>query len=124
MSGDAPIKSNGHEFVTGAALGFGPASILHRAHSCRRCGVMLRRDGQNGPCAGPVKVETREADKPSGYDAVYDALTERAKAFVSREAVLEVIMAMGRVQEQHEQRRQRFARAGTVELVNTQEGGQ
>jgi hypothetical protein len=63
MSATQAIHENGHEFVTGESLGFGPESVLHALHCCKRCGVVRNRDGQNRPCIGRAKVELREKGK-------------------------------------------------------------
>jgi hypothetical protein len=57
-----PICEHGHEFVTGAELGFHRGGVLHDASVCRQCGVVRRRDGQNNPCVGKVRVELREGN--------------------------------------------------------------
>ncbi|WP_157641870.1 hypothetical protein [Burkholderia ubonensis] len=53
------IVENGHEFVTGASVGFRAASVLHDKHVCKRCGVVRRLDGKNGQCKGSVRVTVR-----------------------------------------------------------------
>ncbi|WP_321905145.1 hypothetical protein [Paraburkholderia tropica] len=53
------IEENGHEFVTGESLGFGSGSALHSLYCCKQCGFVRRKDGQNKPCKGVVKVELR-----------------------------------------------------------------
>lgn len=58
------IKENGHEFVTGESLGFGPGSTLHSLYCCKQCGIMRRKDGQNKPCRGKVRVELRGDAQP------------------------------------------------------------
>ena len=57
-----PMKENVHEFVTGAELGFTPISSLWALHVCRNCGIVRRKDGQNKPCRGKVRVELRDSD--------------------------------------------------------------
>ncbi|KVP75314.1 hypothetical protein WJ96_06025 [Burkholderia ubonensis] len=53
------IVENGHEFVTGASVGFRPGSVLHDKHVCKSCGVVRRLDGMNGQCKGKVRVTVR-----------------------------------------------------------------
>lgn len=54
-----PPSPAAHEFVPGAALGFGPGSVLHAAQVCRHCGIVRRQDGQNKPCRGKIRVSLR-----------------------------------------------------------------
>jgi hypothetical protein len=53
------ILENGHRFVTGAAVGFKPRSVLYDKHVCLDCGIVRRVDGKNSQCKGPVRVTTR-----------------------------------------------------------------
>jgi hypothetical protein len=53
------ILENGHEFVTGKAVGFRSGSVLHDKHVCLNCGVVRRIDGKNRQCRGKVRVTMR-----------------------------------------------------------------
>lgn len=37
-------------------------TMFHKLECCKVCGVVRRRDGQNKPCKGPVKVTLRRGD--------------------------------------------------------------
>lgn len=61
---EVPILENGHQFVTGASLGFAARSILHDKHVCLECGIVRRSDGKNGKCKGKVRVTVRGVATP------------------------------------------------------------
>lgn len=48
------LGENGHQFVDVRKLG-----LSHSGKCCIDCGIMRRADGQNKPCKGLVKVQTR-----------------------------------------------------------------
>lgn len=56
-----PLKENGHQFATGASVGFRAGSILHDKLVCLDCGIVRRPDGLNSPCKGKVRVTARNA---------------------------------------------------------------
>jgi hypothetical protein len=49
---------HGHVFVAGRDRGLG--SVGADWIICSRCGIIRRRDGQNKPCRGRVRVELRD----------------------------------------------------------------
>jgi hypothetical protein len=57
-----PIKENGHEFVTGAEVGFTPGGVLWNSYLCKQCGIVRRDDEKNSLCRGKVRVEMRGED--------------------------------------------------------------
>lgn len=48
------LRENGHQFVDVRKLG-----LSHFGKCCIDCGIMRSADGQNKPCKGLVKVQTR-----------------------------------------------------------------
>lgn len=57
------INENGHEFVTGAEVGFGPNSSLWSIYVCKQCGIVRREDGKNNSCRGRIPVVIRNNER-------------------------------------------------------------
>jgi hypothetical protein len=57
-----PMNENGHEFVTGAEVGFTQGSLLWSTWVCQQCGIVRRDDGRNGLCRGKVEIQMRSLE--------------------------------------------------------------